>query len=221
MIELFLIRHAECEVNTMPNIIGGRSTDSPLTSNGRLQARVLGQAFYKWRSESPSRESAILDKVVSSNAIRAKETAKVALYGSAKNRNDGPFPNFEELAELSQGDWEGRNRDDCYTEDVMKTILKNEGYFKPPNGESQKEVSDRMEKWINENVIQEYSDKNAKVAIVSHGIAIKCFLQRIMGFSQDFIYHMHLGNCSITQLQYHDRWVIKGIGSSGISTTTY
>jgi broad specificity phosphatase PhoE len=73
--------------------------------------------------------------------------------------------------------------------------------FKPPNGESQKQVGERMYTWMEKNPIKKY-EQEPKVAVISHGMAIKCLLKKIMDFSPKLTYKILLDNTSITRLQY-------------------
>ena len=69
MLDLYLIRHAESDMNNSNHLIGGRSNDTPLTKRGMSQAKLLG-----WRLKSDGIQ---FDKVYSSTALRANTTAQI------------------------------------------------------------------------------------------------------------------------------------------------
>jgi len=46
-VRIYLFRHAESEVNTLPDLIGGQQNSSKLTEKGIWQANKLGQRLKK------------------------------------------------------------------------------------------------------------------------------------------------------------------------------
>ncbi len=71
MLELYFIRHGECEMNLAePAYFGGRSNSSPLTEKGVRQAELLGERFVK--------ENWSFDEIYASPAVRAKDTAVIS-----------------------------------------------------------------------------------------------------------------------------------------------
>ena len=85
--------------------------------------------------------------------------------------------------------------------------------FTPPNGESQKTVEERMINWVEETLLNNYRDDSV-VGVFTHGMAIKCFLRGVIGFSPKITYKIPLDNTSITRLTYSKRWDILAIGDS-------
>jgi broad specificity phosphatase PhoE len=75
--------------------------------------------------------------------------------------------NFLELEEMSMGSWTRKKRVECYTPEVLKQIEQDPWNFAPPGasstssscsfflleGESQKEVEERMLKFLKEKII--------------------------------------------------------------------
>ena len=72
MLEIYFIRHAECEMNLLVHLIGGRSNDSPLSSLGACQAHLLGSRF--------KHEGLKFDYVYCSPAIRTVSTASIVWF---------------------------------------------------------------------------------------------------------------------------------------------
>lgn len=119
--ELWLVRHGETEW-TCAGRLCGRS-DPPLTDRGRADALALRAVL--------ARES--FDRVVSSPAIRALETARLA-YGE---------PALDErLHELDFGDLEGTTWAEC-SDDLRRSLSDYTG-FCAPGGESVAELGDRV-----------------------------------------------------------------------------
>ncbi len=194
MIDLYLIRHAECENNINNHLISGRSNHSPLTKNGIKQAMLLGMRL--------KRENIKFDEVYSSPAIRTMETAKLSLG------NIDDIIISDNLQELDQGDWVGRLREEVYSKETIKEIDKDCWNFRPPNGETQAEVQKRVYDVIKKNVI----NNNDKItAFYTHGVAIKCLLKDVMNLDHRITWRIQIDNTSITQLRYDNGlwWPIK------------
>lgn len=119
--ELWLVRHGETEW-TCDGRLCGRS-DPPLTEQGRADARALRAVL----------SGSTFDRVVSSPAVRAVETARLA-YGE---------PEIDErLHELDFGDLEGMTWADC-TDDLRRSLVDYTG-FCAPGGESVAELGERV-----------------------------------------------------------------------------
>ena len=68
---VLLIRHGESQMNTRSDLVGGFSPQTPLTETGAAQARALGEHLV--------REGIAIDLAYTSTAVRARETARIAL----------------------------------------------------------------------------------------------------------------------------------------------
>lgn len=190
MLDLYLIRHAESELNRFLQIIGGRSNETPLSENGREQAYLLGERL----SKIP------FTVYYSSPAVRSLETARIA-HGTLDDVVQSPL-----LLELDQGDWEGKLRTEIYTPEMLARINADNWNFSAPNGESQRAVEERMLCFVNDNLLQ-YSDLSC--CVFTHGLAIKCLLRSVMDFSPKITYKIEIENTSITRLKYSDRgWYV-------------
>ena len=184
MIGLYLIRHAECEANTHPEIIGGRSNNSPLTANGKEQARKLYQSL----------KFINFDEIYCSPAVRAIETARIGL-GSLER-----IIITDKLQELDQGEWTGKVRKDTYTPEILEMMSKDQLNFKAPGGESQNEVTIRMKEWLDETKVNHLTDH--KIAAFAHNGAIKYLLRDILSKDIGVDFSIQLENTSITQIRY-------------------
>ena len=187
---IYLIRHGESEYNKYSaHLIGGQSNHVSLTEEGVKQATLLGEYLLKHNIK--------FDKVYASPAVRAVETAKIAM-----NITGHPLEEIilsDQLLELDQGKWVGKNREDAYNTETRKMIKADPWNFSAPVGESQREVEERMLEFITENIL----NKNyGRVAIFGHGLAIKCTFRGIMGSHPKLTYKITLDNTSITEFVY-------------------
>jgi len=85
---LFLVRHGESTYNAEGRLQG--QADPPLSARGRAEAEALARVF----------DGAAPDRVVTSDLVRARETA--ALLGHPEARSD------IRLREIDVGEWAGR-----------------------------------------------------------------------------------------------------------------
>ncbi len=193
-IDLYLIRHAECLMNTRPELIGGRSDDSPLSDNGKLEAALLGDRL-KYKKIK-------FDEVYSSTAIRAIQTANISCKKIGFKLEK--IVESAALLELSQGDYEGKLRKDIHIPTVIAKMEKEHWDFSAPNGESQRQVEDRMYDEISEKLLLKYPVR-LKVGIYTHGLAIKCLFRKIMNSDPRLTYKIEINNTSITRFKYNER----------------
>lgn len=87
-----LIRHAESVANLQPDIICGRTPETPLSEEGIRQARLLGDHLVFTREDT--------SRVYTSPTRRTRETAQISL-GNTLSFIESPA-----LHELDQGVWE-------------------------------------------------------------------------------------------------------------------
>lgn len=189
MLDLYLIRHAESEMNRQNDLVGGRSNSSPLSERGLYQAGLLGQRFLK--------EHNAFDRVYSSTATRAIQTAETVsgIIHYPLER----IVKSDLLLELDQGDWEGVHRRLAYTKAKLEKINANPWEFRAPNGESQRDLEERMLKFLND---EHLLSADQKVAVYTHGLAIKCLLRGIMKSDPGLTYKIVIDNTSITRLRF-------------------
>lgn len=198
VLSLYLIRHSESELNLTPNIICGQSVNIGLSDLGREQSKSLWRRF--------KREGMTFDKVYSSTARRTIETANIACLGLPCD-----ILSKEELLELHQGDWEGQIRSDKHTEEVLNQIKLDPWNFKAPNGESQKEVGERMTNFVNKIIDDRSFFEKSEIAIFGHGFSFKCFLRELLNFDAKHTYYFNFENTSVSHLKYNydeQKWLI-------------
>ncbi|CAF1527590.1 unnamed protein product [Didymodactylos carnosus] len=197
MLHLFLIRHGESDMNVQfESTIGGRGSLTPLTDRGRLQAEQLGKHL--------AREAATFTAMFTSTAKRTQETAGIAL--SQMKAYDKGLQIIENIEELSQGEWEGKNRQETYTDEITALIEKDNYNFAAPGGESQAQVEKRMLDFINDHILLQFDPKQSlKFGIFGHGFAFKCILRHILNSDPSMTWKIQLDNTSITEIAYSVR----------------
>jgi broad specificity phosphatase PhoE len=197
MLEVRWYRHAESERNTSPHIIGGRSTLSPLSDNGKQQAHKLGRKFKS--------EGYFPDFVYSSPALRCKETARISMEEIG---GEDLIEIHDGIQELDQGIAEGGVRAEFYNPETLKIINKDNHNFKFENGESQKEVEVRMLKALDD--VKQRLEKNgkAKAIVFSHGMAMRCLLRGILDYpaKTNFYNMMNIHNAHGYELILDDKY---------------
>ncbi len=204
---LYLIRHAESEMNQNPHLIGGRSPRTPLSPLGIEQAMKLGKYFHK--------HDITFNAIYSSTAVRAIGTARLVL--KEFNVPEDNVTTTDQLVEIGQGDWEGKLRTETYTPDTLSYMNTKGPIFTPPNGESQLMCEHRVSSWFIEEILnnKKYMGKETTIAIFSHGITIKCLLHFVMHFNDRLIYRITLDNTSMCRLRLTpDGWFIDSINDT-------
>lgn len=198
MLEIYLLRHGETEYNKHNLYIGGKTSNLPINETGILQSKKLGDWFLK--------NNILFDHAFCSTATRAKQTLEHILEKTLITS----VQYSKDLEELSQGDWEGQLRENIYTPEQLRIINSNNYKFKAPNGESQEEVENRMYKYIDDEILKIQS---GKILIVSHGIAIKCLLRKILNSTPSMTYKIKISNTSLSKLLYSSQkaWEIEYI----------
>lgn len=200
---LDLFRHAESDCNlNHAHLIGGRSNHTPLSPNGILQADKLGRRL-KMVGYNP-------DYWIASPAIRTIHTAQIVMEIVAPNAELIIEP---ALQEISQGDWEGLLRTDCYTDDYMQKILADSWNTKAPNGESPRDTEERMLTFLHEWA---ENHKDTTSAMFTHGYAVKCALAGMYNWDRRRTHRTPIENTAITTLCHEkDQWYASRINDYG------
>ncbi len=185
---LYLIRHAESVMNTNNHLVGGRSNETPLTERGMGQARQLG-AYLLEHEIAPT-------GVFTSPAVRTKSTAATALEVMGLDVRQIVA---DEIQELEQGEWVGRERSEVYTDEVMQQIALLGKDFKAPGGESMNDVGQRMHNWVSTTFVEPSNkDRSEDFLVFSHGLAIRCLASYLHNWCHRMTYVSVTENASAT-----------------------
>ena len=151
---LILIRHGQTDWNATGRWQG--QADPPLNGVGRVQARRTALEL----------EAQRIDSLISSDLRRARDTAQIiaALL-------DLEVTLEPRLREVYLGDWQGLYSDDIRARwpEEMRRWIEEPLAARPPNGESIRELADRVLAAVND-IAARYSGR--RVGIVAHELPI-------------------------------------------------
>ncbi|MBI4239517.1 histidine phosphatase family protein [Candidatus Uhrbacteria bacterium] len=208
IIDWYLIRHAHFERQLQEKIITGRATTVQLTADGIEQVQLLAQRF--------DRDCMRFDEFDVSPAIRAWGTG-FGVYSYLGL--DPDMMNIEEdLQEHNKGDWEGRHQDEVLTEAIKREINENGWDFRPPNGETFRELERRALEYFRRKIQLAPRKDRYVFCAISHTNTIRCGLRGVMNFPPQFALNLEIDNTSITHLQYcttTDAWRVVCINDTG------
>lgn len=183
-ITIYLLRHGR-QNSTLCNV------NVPLANEGKKQAELAGERLL----------NCDIDALYSSDLIRAVETAQI--IGEKLNIENNIVKG---LQEIDFGDMTGL--EDKVIKEKFKNFFQERQRFETdlhfPGGENGEQVYTRMKKAM-ASVITECNQKGyKKIAIVSHGGAIRSFLAGILGMRQcdRFLFAKTMENTAITQIDY-------------------
>ncbi|MFA6039433.1 MAG: histidine phosphatase family protein [Candidatus Peribacteraceae bacterium] len=178
-------RHGESEcnvANTTRRVFTGQF-DTPLTPHGEEEARELGRVL-------AARDDIRLSLAVSSQLIRARETARLALEQLPHPVRLACIP---ALNERSLGIFQGRPAEEVYAEfpqyrdDPAFNKFPQDFVQKAPGGENLTDVTNRA--WP---VIEELEQTEGNILIVSHMIVFRCILARMFDLTEDAMNNLQI-----------------------------
>lgn len=200
MTKLFIIRHGQ-SITNIDKIFTGR-LDAPLSDLGIKQAKKTAEYIY---------ENYHIDKVYASDLKRAFKTGEIVAEKFGLEAISVP-----ELREICGGVWEGMVFDNIPEKypDEYDVWINDQGNFCAKDGESSKEVYDRISKAI-VKIAEENDGKN--IVIAGHAFAIRTFLCYARGKGVEELQNTsYVTNSSISIMEYDKGdFDIKQIGFDG------
>ena len=173
---ILLIRHGQTASNRDGLLVG--RIDPPLTELGESQAQRLGARLQR---SNPA-------FILSSPLSRARQTA------DAIAASTGLTVEIEDrLVEMNYGEWDGTPISDVPIEAWRQ--WRSDPEFKPPGGESLREVSQRVGSLMGELLL---SDDLA--IVVSHVSPIKAALAWALGAPDQMVWRMFIDVASISSI---------------------
>jgi len=178
VLRLTLARHGATEWNAAGRHQGW--SDPPLSAEGRAQAealrgRLAGESF---------------DRVVASDLLRARETARIAVPGveAATDRR---------WRELHFGAWEGLTSAECAARDgdLLARWTADPASVTPPGGEAVAEFEARVAAAL------DALPAEGSVLVVAHAGTIHAVLARWMGVALRQTLALRIGPCGITRAE--------------------
>lgn len=208
MLELYLFRHPESEMNLQePNLIYGPEDNSVLTILGKQQLEKL--------EERLDREKITFHHLSTSPALRCQAlTQRIALAANCSH----PIIITPNLRDRNEGEWIGKKRSEIYTPDLIKRCQSDDLYhwnLKAPGGESYANVAARVLEWIEAELLANSKYQQGVAAVCSHRFAIRCLLKNILQFPTASLRKIEIGYTSITKLTYTRRnWSVNQINDT-------
>ena len=198
MTTIYLMRHSIA----LKNINNDYNNDSLQLQNEKMPLSIEGEEL----ASNVSKESELqnIDVVISSNYVRAMSTAKY--ISKANNVNLIVNSAFGERR-FGVNSWDELPSDYGLRQN-------NDEVYKVGDGESQKEVRERVYKALMD-VIDKYKDK--RVVIVSHGGAMLWLLQhwcnvnlieKYITFKDKVILEDNVFNCTTFKLEFDDKKLV-------------
>eukprot|EP00933_Yihiella_yeosuensis_P061164 TRINITY_DN63992_c0_g1_i1.p1 TRINITY_DN63992_c0_g1~~TRINITY_DN63992_c0_g1_i1.p1 ORF type:complete len:246 (+),score=55.17 TRINITY_DN63992_c0_g1_i1:89-826(+) len=217
MLKVVLVRHGQSMANIDHRI--GRCPESPLSELGRRQAEMLGR-FRKAELEKAAEDGCIF----SSTALRAKETALLALEGAGLSGGEKLLKLSEKLTEIHRGDWEGRCFEEVKEQWKIHIDCNIQTGKAPGQGaESRADVEDRVEEFFKSTTLfmeEMASDgDDCTLFIFAHYVTVSCILTRMAGVDPRHRFDFENTSCTVLERKAKAEvgkaaWSIKGINNA-------
>ena len=193
-VNLYFFRHGETEWNRLKRFQG--SEDIPLNQTGKEQAKLLSERLNRLP----------IEMVISSDLLRAAETARIAFA-----ENPLPTMHFPQLREADLGDMEGMFRKDFlknFGEDMWQQWVSPHPKhldFKFPGGETKRETRQRVIDCIEQHISQTVHEH---IAVSTHGGVIA---RMVHYCEQAPLEPAPIPNTCLYHIVWdHGRWILEG-----------
>ena len=187
MNKLILLRHGQSQWNLENRFTGWKNV--PLTEKGETEAKKAGELIRK--------HNISIDRVFSSVLERANRTAEIAIKKAELNNllenNKIIMTCSEKLNERDYGDLVGLNKQetaDKFGKDQVH-IWRRSYDTPPPNGESLKDVVERVAPYFKEN-IKPLLDKGENILIAAHGNSLRAMMIELGMYKPEEISNIEL-----------------------------
>ena len=187
MNKLILLRHGQSQWNLENRFTGWKNV--PLTEKGKAEAKKAGELIRK--------HNISIDIVFSSVLERANRTAEIAIKKAELNNllenNKIIMTCSEKLNERDYGDLVGLNKQetaDKFGKDQVH-IWRRSYDTPPPNGESLKDVVERVSPYFKEN-IKPLIDKGENILIAAHGNSLRAMMIELDMYKPEEISNIEL-----------------------------
>ena len=199
MNKLVLLRHGQSQWNLENRFTGWK--DVPLTEEGKDEAKNAGLLLKK--------NNIKIDKIFSSVLERANKTAEIAIMASEIENlyKDGVliYEKDQRLNERDYGDLVGLNKAetaDRFGKEQVQ-IWRRSYDTPPPNGESLKDVVDRVSPYFTETIQPQILDKK-NVLIAAHGNSLRAIMITVGMYKPEEISTIELPTGRPLCLDYDD-----------------
>ena len=171
MNKLILLRHGQSQWNLENKFTGWKNV--PLTEKGEMEAKKAGELIKKNKIH--------IDFIFSSILERANKTAEIAIkeanLQNLINYNKLIMTKHEDLNERDYGDLVGLNKEETANKFGKEQVhIWRRSYdTRPPNGESLKDVVERVSPYFKKN-IKPLLDQNNNILIAAHGNSLRAMM---------------------------------------------
>ena len=171
MNKLILLRHGQSQWNLENRFTGWKNV--PLTEKGESEAKKAGELIKKHKINIDNVFSSVLDRANRTAEIALKESDLINLWENDKL----VMIRSEQLNERDYGDLVGLNKQETAEKFGEKQVhIWRRSYdTPPPNGESLKNVVDRVSPYFQEN-IKPLLDKGKNILIAAHGNSLRAMM---------------------------------------------
>ena len=187
MNKLILLRHGQSQWNLENRFTGWKNV--PLTEKGEKEAKKAGELLKKHNIH--------VDRVFSSVLERANRTAEIAIIHAELNNllenNKLIMTCSEKLNERDYGDLVGLNKQetaDKFGKDQVH-IWRRSYDTPPPNGESLKDVVDRVSPYF-EEYIKPALNSGENILIAAHGNSLRAMMIELGMYKSEEISNIEL-----------------------------
>ena len=183
MTTFLLLRHAHSVANKA-GILAGQLEGIGLSKDGIAQVNKLTSSF----------ENLKIDRIISSPMQRCLETVE----GIARSKRKR-ISIDERLIEMNYGSWSGKKLSKLSRMKEWKVIQTKPSAFRFPQGESFKELEERIE-----SLLKDLSRKYPKetILIITHGDIVKIAASLTVGSGLDNFQKFAVDPCSLTTLSW-------------------
>ncbi len=187
MNKLILLRHGQSLWNLENKFTGWKNV--PLTEKGEIEAKKAGELIKKNKIS--------IDFVFSSILERANKTAEIAIKEAGLdnlwNKDKLIMTRDEKLNERDYGDLVGLNKQETAEKfgKEQVQIWRRSYDTPPPNGESLKNVVERVSPYFKKN-IKPLLDQNKNILIAAHGNSLRAMMIEIKMYKPEDISSIEL-----------------------------
>ena len=204
MNKLILLRHGQSQWNLENRFTGWKNV--PLTQKGESEAKNAGKLIKKHKIQIDNVFSSVLERANRTAEIAIKEADLINLW----ENNKLVMTCSEKLNERDYGDLVGLNKKetaDKFGKEQVQ-IWRRSYDTPPPNGESLKDVVDRVSPYFTET-IQPHILNKKNVLIAAHGNSLRAIMIKVGMYKPEEISSIELPTGSPLCLDYQNGELIQ------------
>ncbi len=191
MIQLYLVRHGECEGS---GTYIGRGSDVELTAQGSKQIHKLSK---KLKSDFALHG---FDNIYTSTMKRCLETTEIISEYLPSKINK-----INNIEEINFGDWEGKTYSDIQNSTYQRynEWIEDPVNNQPPGGESLIDLKKRVMEFIPDIEVYINDDKVWNIAIISHKGPLSILLLYYLKLDLSFFWNFKIDRGSVSKLNLY------------------